>query len=222
MHDDSLFRIVELPYCQALMLEEWNAAPGRFFVAYRARHGFTSMLGHGVVDEFRTISGPVLLAPAAIIGGIYDTGMRLADLRDVEAPIDQGWPPLTIGIDVGPQRKPADWRKQMLRAIRENTSAGSAGWDSRRREVSIDGVKLQSVQCSVAARAAATIVVTDAPMLPEQLARLADTDGAPITVAVSTGNRLPRLQDGELHDVGAVSESRLDAVVRSLEKLLRA
>jgi hypothetical protein len=97
MNKPSLFRMLDLPWCQAFLLENWNAAPGRFFVGYQVSGNFSALLGHGVVDEFRTISGPLLLAPADSIGGIYDAGMRLADARDVEAPIDQGWPPLTIG-----------------------------------------------------------------------------------------------------------------------------
>ena len=215
MNDAALFRVVELPFCQVVMLEDWNAPPGRFFTAYRARNDFTALLGHGVVDEFRTISGPVLLAPRTIIGGIYDAGMRLADARDVEAPIDQGWPPLTVGINVPAPGRPEDWRTRLLDAIQSATGSGSAPWRHALSDVMADAYRLRTLRCFVGERAAATVIVTDAPLLPEQLERLADTDESSITVAVATGNRLPRVTAGQLHDVDVVSGRQLDTIVRA-------
>jgi len=215
MNSGDLFRVVELPFCQAVMLENWNAAPGRFFTAYRAHRDFTALLGHGVVDEFQTISGPILLAPAAIIGGIYDAGMRLADARDIEAPIDQGWPPLTIGVDVKAPDRPDNWRERMLGAIQSETSAGAAPWISELSDAIVDTHRIRTMRCSVGERVLASIIVTDAPMLPEQLERLADTNDSPVTVAVATGNRLSRVKAGELHEVDVVSVRQLDAIVRA-------
>ena len=215
MNDAALLRVVELPFCQVVMLEDWNAPPGRFFAAYRTRNDFTALLGHGVVDEFRTISGPVLLAPGPIIGGIYDAGMRLADARDIEAPIDQGWPPLTIGIDVQAPDRPEDWRARLLDAIQSETGTGSAPWSHALRDVMADSYHLRTMRCAVGERAVATIIVTDAPMLPEQLERLADTDESPIAVAVATGNRLPRVAAGQLHEVDVLADRQLDTIVRA-------
>jgi len=218
MGKESLVQLVDLPFCQAMMLEQWDAAPGRFFAAYRARHGFTCLLGNGVVDEYRTISAPILLAPAAIVGGIYDAGMRLADLRDVEAPIDQGWPPLTIGIDVKAPDRNEQWRDDMRSALQSGSGKGSPPWENKRRSSAADQYKIQSVKCVLGGRTVACIIVTDAPMLPEQLDRLADTGDSPITVAVSVGNRLPRVQNGEWHEVDVISEQVLAVVVREAAK----
>lgn len=213
MAEAALFQVVETPYCQAIKFEQWDADPGRFFASYRTRHGFNAMLGNGVVDEFRTISGPILLAPTASLGGIYDVGLRLADARDVEAPIDQGWPPLTVGIDVTAPDRPDNWIAQILSAIQQQKNAGPAPWVNTIRAEQCGDYCLQALRCSVEEQLMATVIVTDAPMLPQQLERLADLDSAPVTIAVSTGNRLPRVSAGEYHKVDVVSESRLASLV---------
>ena len=63
---------------------------------------------------------------------------------------------------------------------------------------------------------AANILVTDAPMLPSQLDRLAEVSKALISVAVSVGNRLPRVPGGEKHQVDVISEAQLDDIIRAL------
>lgn len=209
MTDAALVRVVDLPYCQALMLEHWDAPAGRFFVGYRARHGFASLLGNSVVDEFRTISGPVLLSPTTLLGGIYDAGMRLADARDLDAPIDRGWPPLTVGIDVVAPQRPDNWLSQLLAAIKSQASAGKAPWKYSLANSRTENDLLSGFRCSTNGLVAATIMVTDAPLLPQQLEQLADTDDAPITIAISTGNRLPRIAANELQNIAVVSERRL-------------
>jgi hypothetical protein len=209
--------MIDLPFCQVLMLEEWDAVPGRFFVACRTAGNFTKLLGQGVVDEFRTISGPILLSPADTIGGIYDAGMRLADARDLEAPIDQGWPPLTIGIDVAAPERPDDWLEHLLIALKTEQSTGAAPWSNEYSSASAGEYQIETVRCSITADIVACIVVTNAPMLPPQLERLAEVGDAPITVAVSVGNRLPRVSAGELQQVDVISEAQLDAVLRILK-----
>ena len=219
MSRPTLFRMIELPFCQALMLESWNAVPGRFFVAYRATGNFNALLGQGVVDEFRTISAPLLLAPADSIGGIYDTGMKLADARDVEAPIDQGWPPLTIGIDTRSPDRPDDWQDRLLDALKTEQSSGKSPWNNEFSSVRANEYLVESARCVIDGDVAARILVTDAPMLPMQLNRLADVSDAPITVAVSVGNRLPRVSGGEMHEIDVVSEAQLDAIIRAVISL---
>lgn len=221
MSDNRLFRTVSLPYCQAVMLESWDAPRGRFFVAYRARRGFTALLGNGVVDEFRTLSGPILLSPSALLGSIYDAGMRLAESRHLEAPIDTGWPPLTIGIDAATPTLLPGWQDEMLDAIRAIQSRGSVPWASNRQSDAIDGLSIDVLRCSQAGESVATVIITSIPLLPAQLERLADMDAAPVTVAVSTGNRLPHIEAGELHQVDVVSEARLGTIAAKLRLLLR-
>jgi hypothetical protein len=225
MSDADLFRVVELPYAQAVMLEAWNAPPGRFFVGYRARHGFSALLGGAVVDEFKTISAPILLAPAVVLGGVYDAGMQIAELRDVEAPIDSGWPPLTIGIEVEAPDMAADWQIEFLGAMQDANSRGSAPWRNRRRQAridngSIDNVSIDILQCLTDEQPFVTIIVTSARLLPAQLERLADMDTAPLTVAVSSGNRLPYIETGERHTVTALSEAQLRELTAGVHELL--
>jgi len=214
MNKRSLLRHIDLPFCQALMLEEWDAPPGRFFVAYRAQAGFSKMLGQGVIDEFRTISAPILVSPASMIGGIYDAGMLLADERDVEAPIDQGWPPLTIGIDTPAPDRHDDWRAQLLGAMKSQKTVGKPPWSNKHRTAKAGEYQADILSCETSNGIAAQFIVCNAPLLPQQLQRLADIGNAPISVAVSTGNRLPRVSDGILHDVDVVSESQLNGIVQ--------
>jgi len=216
MSKPTLFRMIDLSWCQALMLENWNAAPGRFFVGYRTSGNFSALLGQGVVDEFRTISGPLLLAPADSIGGVYDAGMRLADARDVEAPIDQGWPPLTIGIDTRSPARPDDWQEQLLDALKTEQSIGAPPWSNEFSSAGTDDYLVESSRCVNDGDIAANILVTDAPMLPIQLERLAEVGNAAVSVAVSVGNRLPRVSGGEMHQVDVVSEAQLDAIIRAV------
>jgi hypothetical protein len=221
MPDRSLFEIVELPFCQAVIFEHWNSPPGRFFVGYRSRHGFTALLGNGVVDEFRTISGPILFAPNALLGGIYDAGMQLADARDLASEIDQGWPPLTIGIDVNAPDRPDDWSQQFLAAVQARQSSGKAPWKNTLRKSAAGRFSMQSLRCRVAGNLRASIIVTDAPLLPQQLERLADVDTAPVTIAVSLGNRLPRVAADELQQVDVVSEQQLGTLLAATRRTIR-
>lgn len=222
MAGDALFRLVSTEFCQAVMLEEWNAPPGRFFVDYRARHGLTSVLGNGVAEEFRTISGPILLAPAGIIGGVYDAGMRLADERDVEAPLDQGWPPLTIGVDVKAPPLQADWKRRLVETLQSRQASEDFGlWSSRERDIDAGEHRIRILQCAAAGVPAATVIVTDAALLPQQLGRLVDTDHAAMTLAVATGNRLPRVEDGDLHHVEVAAEATVQAMVQAIRWALR-
>lgn len=216
MSDTGLIRLVSTPFCQAVMLEPWDARPGRFFVGYRRRRTFTDLLGHGVVDEFQTISGPLFISPRQIIGGIYDSGMRLADLRDVEAPIDQGWPPLTIGVDVKVLPRPDDWQQQLLEAVQSRKDSGNAPWVSDLQTTFSGEWETERLQCHAGERLLLSVIVTSAPMLPQQLERLADRDDAPFTVAISTGNRLPRVEDQELHEVSVISERELGVLAGKL------
>ncbi|MDA0706109.1 MAG: hypothetical protein O2805_05695 [Proteobacteria bacterium] len=221
MAKQGLFKVVELPFCQALLFEHWDAAPGRFFAALRTRGAFTSLLGNGVLEEFRTISGPVLLVPSSAIGGVYDAGLRLADARSLDAEIDQGWTPLTIGIDVTAPARPDNWSAQFLDAIQQEKSSGAAPWQNTVRDASVADYRLQRLHCHVDGKQAATILATDAPLLPQQLQRLADLGEAPVTIAVALGNRLPRVEVSELQQIDAVSEQQLAPLLSAARRLTR-
>ena len=63
-----MLRVVSLPFCQVVMLEEWNAPSSRHFMAYLARGSSRWLMGHPVVDEFATLSSPIFLTPATSVG----------------------------------------------------------------------------------------------------------------------------------------------------------
>jgi hypothetical protein len=214
MSRQALFQLVELPYCQAVMIEQWDAAPGRFFVAYRSHGNFCRLLGQGVVDEFHTISAPILISPSSIMGGVYDAGMRLADDRDLEAPIDQGWPPMTVGIDTAVPAMDDNWQRQLLDAIKSGTNVATATWDSAIDTVKAGAYAVSKLSCTVNGVESVSCYVTDAPLLPQQLLRVAESGNALFSAAVSTGNRLPRVARGELHQIDVASEEQLLDIVR--------
>ena len=86
---------------------------------------------------------------------------------------------------------------------------GSPPWKYSLANSRAGNDSLSGFRCHADERLAATIIVTDAPLLPQQLERLADVDDAPVTLAISTGNRLPRTAANELQTTNAVSERRL-------------
>jgi hypothetical protein len=219
MSSQDLMQLVELPYCQAVMIEAWDATHGRFFVAYRAQGHFNRLLGQGVVDEFHTISGPILISPSSIIGGVYDAGMRLADDRDPQAPIDQGWPPLTIGIDVTAPTLGDGWQSQFLAAIKAGSNVAAAPWDSRIKSIKAGTYTVSKLSCTADGIESLACYVTDAPLLPQQLLRVAETGDALFSVAVSTGNRLPRVARGATQKIDAASEKQLLDIVRVAKKI---
>lgn len=59
------------------------------------------MTGVQVMDEFETMSGPVLLSDTTSLGEIYDAALTMAFARSAELEIGSGWPPVAIGLDMG-------------------------------------------------------------------------------------------------------------------------
>ena len=162
-----MFKRVETPYCLTVMMEAWNAPPGRFFLAYRARHGYRALIGNGVVDEFRTTSAPLFVCPTALLGKIYDAGMALADRRDVEAPLDLGWPPLCMGLDAVHEDVPADWREAFLDTLTGDREGSSVTWPVKGASATVGDYEVEVLTCG-GDRAAdrVRIVGTTAPLLP--------------------------------------------------------
>jgi len=210
-----VFKRIETHYCLALLLEPWNAPPGRFFLAYKARHGFRSLIGNGVVDEFRTTSAPLFICPAPLLGKIYDAAMQLAEQRDVEAPLDLGWPPLCMGLDLDATDMPDGWQSHFLDVLTGTRQGEPVGWDVSATTAKIGSYELEYVRCGGPTPSAqVTVVGTNAPLLPGQLERIADMDNSGLTVAISTGNRVVRSEAGEPQDIAAVSEQVLERLVQ--------
>ena len=216
-----MFKRVETPYCLAVMMEAWNAPPGRFFVAYRARHGYRALIGNGVVDEFRTTSAPLFVCPTALLGKIYDAGMALADRRDVEAPLDLGWPPLCMGLDGIDAELPPEWRDEFLDTLTGQVKGSAPAWPVRAASAAAGDYEVEILSCGGAGPTdRVRIIGTTAPMLPGQLERLADTDDSALTVAIATGNRIVRAKNAEPQALKAVSESTLAGLVAAARALL--
>lgn len=216
-----MFKRIETPYCLAVLTEAWNAPPGRYFLAYRARHGYRALIGNGVVDEFRTTSAPLFVCPTALLGKIYDAGMALADRRDVEAPLDQGWPPLCMGLDGIDIELPASWRDEFLDTLAGNRQGSAVAWPVQAATAAVGDYEVEVLSCGGDEPVARLrIVGTTAPLLPGQLERLADTDDSALTVAIATGNRVTRQKNAVPQALTAVSEATLDQLVAAARSLL--
>ena len=215
-----MFKRIETPYCLAVMLEDWDAPTGRFFVAYRARHGYRTLLGNGVVDEFRTTSAPLFVCPTPLLGKIYDAGMALADRRDVEAPLDQGWPPLCMGLDGVEVQLPESWREELLDALTGAAQADAVAWPVQATFGKAGTYEVEVLTCGgEKPDDRVRIIGTTAPLLPGQLEQLADIDTSSFTVAIATGNRVTRMENAQPQPIIAVSEAvlaELAALTRSL------
>lgn len=216
-----MFKRVETPYCLAVMMEAWNAPPGRYFLAYRSRHGYRALIGNGVVDEFRTTSAPLFVCPTAFLGKIYDAGMALADRRDVEAPLDLGWPPLCMGLDGIDVELPESWRDEFLDTLTGDRQGTAVAWLVRSASATVGDYEVELLTCGGDGPAdRVRIVGTTAPLLPGQLERLADIDDSALTVAVASGNRVTRQENAAPQALSAVSEAALAGLVAAARSLL--
>lgn len=210
-----VLEVVTVPPCAVVLLERWDAPPGRFYAAYRTRGSFRWLLGHPVVDEFATLSSPIFVGPRALLGQLYDVGISLGHRRDAEMGLDLGWPPLCVGLDRPALELPPNWQQNLLDKITASP---------RRRRPSPAGVELAQVEVGDwrlerARLGEATVLGTSAPLLPRQLRRLCETASTPAVVAVATGNRLERPRDSRPAAVTALSEARfaeLEVAARGL------
>jgi len=200
--------LIHLPFCDVLMHEAWDAPPGRVFTACRARHGFRGLLGNGVVEEYATISAPIFLAPNSILGKIYNAGISLGHKRDAEMGLDQGWPPLCIGLYKDAPALPVDWEATLLNAIMTRGNAMPLPAGIKQSKQTTGGYALERWRFG----SEVTVIATTAPLLPAQLGRLCDADSAPLTVAVGLGTRIAR-QESMPQTVNAVSEKVLAALI---------
>ncbi|MGB5549176.1 MAG: hypothetical protein WBO74_01655 [Thermoanaerobaculia bacterium] len=210
-----MIRLVTLPFCTAVMLDVWNASPSRHFAAYRCSGSYRWLLGHPVIDEFATISSPIFLAPRSLLGKIYNAGISLGHQRDPEMGIDLGWPPLCVGLDAPAPELPSNWEARLLEALAAKGVPGEGAGDTlpiRRGRFGEHEVECLKV-------GEASIFVTSAPLLPKQLGYLCEAGLTPLVVAVSVGNRLERVSEGEPRSVTALSQERLIALYGVVEGL---
>lgn len=67
---------------------------GRFSV-----DGGDGMTSLSVVEDFGTAAAPVVLAPAAAVGAVYDALIEYGIAVDARLPVEAGWPPLVVPVD---------------------------------------------------------------------------------------------------------------------------
>lgn len=206
-----LLRAVALPWVTALLLEPAGAPAGRRYAAVRGEGGGPRVLGLGVLEEFGTLSSPIFVAPRAAAGAVYDAGIGLAHRRDPELPLDAGWPPLVLGLDLPPPELPADAEERLLAAL-----AAGEGTEPPPTTTTVEaaGHRLEVVRFHGAA-----VLATDAPLLPRQLAALAAA-AFPFAVAVATGNRLTASEDGRPAEVHVAAEATVAALVDAAREIV--
>ncbi len=204
-----MLRLITLPFCRVVMLAPWNEPPRRRFVAYRCRNAFRRLLGHAVIDEFATLSSPVLLGPAALAGKLYDAGLSLAHRRDPEMAVDLGWPPLVVGLDEPAPALPTRWQDLLLEALASPVleSELTAGGDRReRRTLGLNWLERVDV-------GDATLWITDVGLLPKQLGRLCEVSARPFSLAVTLSQPVARLPAGRSATFTVAGEERLQRLL---------
>ena len=201
-----LFNVISVPPFQALLVEDWNAPPHRFFLAYRALGDFRHVLGLPIVDEYATFSTPIFFGPIPLLGQFYNVGITLGHNRDPEMGLDQGWPPLCVGIESKEQPEQG-WEQKLLSAIKASKWAPS----QRNAEPQIQTFRAPGVD----------VFATDLPLLPRQLRRLCQVSKASFSIAFSTGNRITP-QKGKLLDIQVASEQGLEQLIHKFSTALSA
>lgn len=58
------------------------------------------LTGCQVIDEFETMSGPVMICPVSALGSAYDVALTQAFARSDDLEVGSGWPPVIIGLDL--------------------------------------------------------------------------------------------------------------------------
>ena len=71
----------------------------RLFVGRWALDRGDAMTGLGVAEDFGTFSTPIVLAPAAAVGKIYDALIQYGLGRNSGLSTYAGWPPMVVGVD---------------------------------------------------------------------------------------------------------------------------
>lgn len=79
----------------------------RLFVGRWALDDGDGLTGLGVAEDFGTFSTPIVLAPAAAVGKIYDALIQYGLGRDPGLSTAAGWPPLVVGVDDSSWNPPA-------------------------------------------------------------------------------------------------------------------
>lgn len=203
-----MLRVVSLPFCEVVMLDRWDAPPSRYLTAYRTRGATRWILGHPVIDEYRTISSPIFLTPRPLLGTVYNAGISLGHKRDQEMALDLGWPPLCIGVDLPAPPLPEDWETQLMNSIMDPNARGA-----EKSKGELTRIQRQNHEIERFRLAGVTVVAVSSPLLPRQLLRVCEIVPTSVAVAVSLGNRLERSEGGSPRSVDGASEAKLGEIL---------
>lgn len=195
-----LFEIVSVRPFYAILVEPWNAPAHRYFLAYQVLGDFRHVIGLPVVDEFSSFSTPIFFGPKHLLGKLYNVGITLGHQRNPEMPLDQGWPPICVGMDSNESADP-DWEDQLLMAIQKRST--------KTPETNVARFEIQQSKIGDT-----EIFATSAPLLPRQLQRLCQISKSPLVFAFSTGNRITG-QDGKLLTVQVASEATFEQLLHN-------
>ena len=199
-----LFEVISVLPFHAILVENWNAPAHRYFLSYRILGDFQHVLGLPVVDEFATFSTPIFFGPKSLLGRLYNLGITLGHQRNPEMPLDQGWPPICVGLD-SDQPAETDWEDRLLDAIKSRKAGPPQPENS--------GLKTQQHRIGET-----SICATNLPLLPRQLKRLCQLSRLPLSIAFSTGNRITG-QDGKLLSLDVASEDNLKQLLRRFSQV---
>lgn len=241
-----------------------DIAERKLFIGRFAVDGGAATTGLGVAEDFGTFSSPIVLAPAPLVGQVYEGLIAYGLNRDPGLTTVAGWPPVIVGVDDADYNDAAATYAAVAQvhvaAALQNADAGSVaignvgiggglqafgyksglGTASRRTDDStvgvlvavnggtpgdlrLDGKVLPVGSGAGAAQNFAMVVATDAPLIPRQLARLAERAALglarvglwnPATregsvVAFSTTGIVQEERAGPTADVRLVGEDRL-------------
>lgn len=74
-------------------------APRRFFVGRWCLDGGDELTGLAMVEDFGTLSTPLMLVPTPAVGRVYDGLLTYGFGIDGGLPEDAGWPPAVVALD---------------------------------------------------------------------------------------------------------------------------
>ena len=84
-----------------------EVAERKLFIGRFAVDGGDAMSGLGVAEDFGTFSSPIVLAPAPVVGRVYEALISYGLGRDTGLSTDAGWPPVVVGVGDTARNDPA-------------------------------------------------------------------------------------------------------------------
>lgn len=102
-----------------------GVAERKLFIGRFSIDGGDAMSGLGVAEDFGTFSSPIVLAPAPVVGRVYEALIRHSLARDPGLSTVAGWPPVVVGIDDTAVNDPALVRQALTHAHAAEALAGA-------------------------------------------------------------------------------------------------